>query len=107
MQQKASVALPNGETVLHRDGYKVSLRNRLSPHEGGPDSVQLIGFDVILGMDWLFNHFASFDCRQKMIAFQVPGMEDKLFHGGKLQIVPGVITHYKLKRSWVVETKPI
>ena len=32
----------------------------------------VIDFDVILGMDWLAQHYASLDCREKVVIFQNP-----------------------------------
>lgn len=48
--------------------------------EGVPLEVDLIvldmlGFDVILGMDWLFRHFPSIDCHLRTITFLVKRME--------------------------------
>ncbi|KAG7529668.1 Retrotransposon gag domain [Arabidopsis suecica] len=33
----------------------------------------LKGYDVILGFDWLFCHFANLNCRRRKITFEVPG----------------------------------
>jgi hypothetical protein len=32
----------------------------------------MVGFDVILGMDWLLKHYAIIDCRGKVVAFRPP-----------------------------------
>ena len=29
----------------------------------------VLGFDIILGMDWLANHYATLDCREKKVVF--------------------------------------
>src|SRR5688572_32412005 len=29
-------------------------------------------FDIILGMDWLYNGYASVDCRNRVVKFQFP-----------------------------------
>ena len=34
--------------------------------------LDVIDFDVILGMDWLARHYASLDCREKVVIFQNP-----------------------------------
>ena len=36
--------------------------------------LNLLEFDVILGMDWLSSCYASVDCRQKCIVFQYPSL---------------------------------
>ena len=33
----------------------------------------MVDFDVILGMDWLFDSYASVDCRTRVVKFQFPG----------------------------------
>lgn len=35
----------------------------------------LLGFDVILGMDWLSEHYAKIGCRKKEITFEMPEEE--------------------------------
>ena len=32
----------------------------------------MVDFDVILGMDWLYDSYASVDCRTRMVKFQFP-----------------------------------
>ena len=34
--------------------------------------LDVIDFDVILGMDWLARHYASLDYREKVVIFQNP-----------------------------------
>ncbi|MQL84910.1 hypothetical protein Taro_017416 [Colocasia esculenta] len=36
-------------------------------------------YDAILGLDWLEEHYALVDCRQKRIVFRIPG-EDEFSH---------------------------
>ena len=35
--------------------------------------LDVLSFDVILGMDWLARHYASIDCRGKSVEFRIPG----------------------------------
>ena len=35
--------------------------------------LDVIGFDVILGMDWLDQYYASVDYREKEVIFRIPG----------------------------------
>ena len=37
--------------------------------------LDVIGFDVILGMDWLAQYYTSVDCRAKEVVFRIPGDE--------------------------------
>ncbi|CAN6452104.1 unnamed protein product [Victoria cruziana] len=34
--------------------------------------MDLVGFDVILGMDWLYHHYATIDCRCKKLRIELP-----------------------------------
>ena len=34
--------------------------------------LDVIGFDVILGMDWLAQYYATVDCRAKEVIFRIP-----------------------------------
>ncbi|CAN6477769.1 unnamed protein product [Victoria cruziana] len=34
--------------------------------------MDLVGFDVILGMDWLYHHYATVDCRCKKLHIELP-----------------------------------
>ncbi|XP_069150141.1 uncharacterized protein [Solanum lycopersicum] len=61
------VSSPEGESVVAKRLYQncpISLPNRVSY----VDLVELdmLDFDIILGMDWLHACFASIDCRKKM-----------------------------------------
>ena len=40
-------------------------------------------FDVILGMDWLSNHNARIDCKEKMVIVKAPNNEKVIFKGQK------------------------
>ncbi|KAJ1379399.1 Aspartic peptidase domain superfamily [Sesbania bispinosa] len=33
----------------------------------------MVDFDVILGMDWLASHYATLDCHNKVVRFEMPG----------------------------------
>ena len=38
---------------------------------------------VILGMDWLAQHYASLDCREKVVIFRIPNDKEFRFQGDK------------------------
>ena len=46
--------------------------------------LDVIDFDVILGMDWLARHYASLDCREKVVIFRIPNDDEFRFRGDKL-----------------------
>lgn len=35
--------------------------------------LDMLDFDVILGMDWSSTHYARIDCRNKEVKFEIPG----------------------------------
>ncbi|XP_070041031.1 uncharacterized protein [Nicotiana tomentosiformis] len=37
--------------------------------------LDMVEFDVIMGMDWLASCYANIDCRSKMVRFQFPGSQ--------------------------------
>lgn len=41
----------------------------------------LMGFDVILGMDWLFRHYAKIDYHRIEVVFEPP-TTDRIFYVG-------------------------
>ena len=38
--------------------------------------MDVLNFDVILGMDWLSQHYATVDCRRKEVIFRIPTAEE-------------------------------
>ena len=38
--------------------------------------LDVIDFDVILGMDWLARHYTSLDCREKVVIFIIPNDDE-------------------------------
>ena len=38
--------------------------------------LDVIDFDVILGMDWLAQYYASLDCHEKVVIFRIPNDEE-------------------------------
>ena len=45
--------------------------------------LDVINFDLILGMDWLTQHYASLDYHEKVVIFIIPNDEEFLFQGDK------------------------
>ena len=67
------VALPNGEVVWCS---KVALSCPLNFDERFLDAdlvvFKLLGFDIILGIDWLYRYSASINYKSRVISFQLP-----------------------------------
>ena len=68
-----SVSIPVGNSIVAKRVYR-SCPISLSYKVTLVDLVELdmLDFDVILGMDWLHACYASIDCRTRVVKFQFP-----------------------------------
>jgi len=48
---------------------------------------KMLGFDVILGLDWLSKHYASIDCQEKVVTFRPPGDVEFCFDGAECRLL--------------------
>ncbi|MCF7184067.1 hypothetical protein L3H42_11260, partial [Corynebacterium sp. MC-13] len=67
------VSTPVGESIVAKRVYRncpMFILHKMLPY----DFVELdmVDFDVILGMDWLHAYYASIDCRTHKVKFQFP-----------------------------------
>ena len=53
--------------------------------------LDVIGFDVILGMDWLAQYYASMDCHAKEVIFRIPYENEFRFRGDKISMPQNLI----------------
>ena len=64
--------------------------------------LDVVDFDVILGMDWLSQHFATVDCRRKEVIFRISNEKEFKFVSDKSsapQNLISVITARKMLRK--------
>ena len=54
--------------------------------------LEVIDFDVILGMNWLAQYYACLDCREKVVIFKIPNNDEFRFRGDKSSIPPNLIS---------------
>ena len=54
--------------------------------------LDVIGFDVILGMDWLAQYYATVDCREKEVIFRIPDENEFRFRGDKSLLPQNLIS---------------
>ena len=67
----------------------------------------LLDFDVILGMDWLSQHYATVGCRRNEVIFRISDAEKFKFMGDKSSAPQNhisVITTRKMLRKGVRDT---
>ncbi|KAA0064281.1 reverse transcriptase [Cucumis melo var. makuwa] len=60
--------------------------------------LELQRLDVILGMDFLFAHYASMDCHRKEVVFRKPGFAEVLFRGMRKVVSRSLISILKAEK---------
>ncbi|XP_052197353.1 uncharacterized protein LOC127804521 [Diospyros lotus] len=76
------VSTPGGNQLWGREvlfNCEIEVHDRKLP--GDLVILDLRDFDLILGMDWLLNHYAKFDCHQKIIHFEPPLQPSLVYRG--------------------------
>ena len=48
--------------------------------------MEINDFDIILGMDWLLEHYAFIYCREKRVIFEIPKRRTYYFQGMHIHI---------------------
>ncbi|KAL0543549.1 hypothetical protein IC582_018647 [Cucumis melo] len=88
-----SVSTPSGECMLSKEKVK-ACQIEIAGHviEVMLIVLDMLDFDVILGMDWLAANHASIDCSRKEVTFNPPLMASFKFKGGGSKSLPQVIS---------------
>ncbi|KAL0540345.1 hypothetical protein IC582_024581 [Cucumis melo] len=88
-----SVSTPSGECMLLKEKVK-ACQIEIAGHviEVTLLVLDMLDFDVILGMDWLAVNHASIDCSRKEVAFNPPSMASFKFKGEGSRSLPKVIS---------------
>ncbi|KAL0539787.1 hypothetical protein IC582_024005 [Cucumis melo] len=88
-----SVSTPSGECMLSKEKVK-ACQIEIAGHviEVTLIVLDMLDFDVILGMDWLAANHASIDCSRKEVTFNPPLMASFKFRGGGSKSLPQVIS---------------
>ncbi|KAL0544913.1 hypothetical protein IC582_020043 [Cucumis melo] len=88
-----SVSTPSGECMLSKEKVK-ACQIEIAGHviEVTLLVLDMLDFDVILGMDWLAANHASIDCSRKEVTFNPPSMASFKFKGGGSRSWPQVIS---------------
>jgi hypothetical protein len=94
------VAIPTGDVITCRkseNNCSIRIGERILP--ANLVVFQMLGFDIILGMDWLSKYYASIDCRRKEIIFRPPYEEEFIFHGSRVRATPTLLSAIQASRS--------
>ncbi|KAA0033475.1 pol protein [Cucumis melo var. makuwa] len=88
-----SVSTPSGECMLSKEKVK-ACQIEIAGHviEVMLLVLDMLDFDVILGMDWLAANHASIDCSRKEVTFNPPSMASFKFKGEGSKSLPQVIS---------------
>ncbi|KAL0544935.1 hypothetical protein IC582_020065 [Cucumis melo] len=86
-----SVSTPSGECMLSKEKVK-ACQIEIAGHviEVTLIVLDMLDFDVILGMDWLAANHASIDCSRREVTFNPPSMASFKFKGGGSKSLPQV-----------------
>ncbi|KAL0536814.1 hypothetical protein IC582_025776 [Cucumis melo] len=88
-----SLSTPSGECMLSKENVK-ACQIEIAGHviEVTLLVLDMLDFDVILGMDWLAANHASIDCSRKEVAFNPPSMASFKFKGEGSRSLPQVVS---------------
>ena len=99
IRQTFRMALLSSDVMLSNYWLRVVLVV-ISKRELSIDLVilDMIDYDVILGMDFLSKYKATIDCKARVVSFQPPGEERFLFFGDRCSNQKMIILAMKAKR---------
>ena len=86
------VFVPNGDTMISErivPGSRLVIQNK-----DFPSDLIVLGihdFDIVLGMDWLSKHRATFECYKKEVRLVRPEEPGVIFRGIRREIAPSLI----------------
>ncbi|XP_073307151.1 uncharacterized protein [Primulina huaijiensis] len=82
LEEPYRVATPANRILETRTLYRdISVLIENQNFKANIIQLNMVEFDVILGMDWLAKNHALIDCHGKMVTIQAPHQEKILFHG--------------------------
>jgi hypothetical protein len=61
----------------------------------------MLGFDIILGMDWLSKYGANIDCHKKEVTFRLHGIEEFKFCGSCVRATPALLCRSSNKKCQI------
>ncbi|KAI5316255.1 hypothetical protein L3X38_045431 [Prunus dulcis] len=93
LRDELAISVPTGEIFYVGTVYSdsavlvgdVCLEADLIP-------LEMVGLDVILGMDWLVRHHASVDCFRKEVILRSPGRPEVTFYGERRVLPSSLIS---------------
>ncbi|XP_059441889.1 uncharacterized protein LOC132174214 [Corylus avellana] len=93
LERNISVSTPIGSAVTCRkcvENCPILVGGRTLPAKLAVFG--MLGFDIILGMDWLAKYGAKIDCQKKEIVFHTSGNEKFRFCGSSVRATPPLLS---------------
>ncbi|XP_075478896.1 uncharacterized protein LOC142519752 [Primulina tabacum] len=76
------VATPTNKTIeTHRMHQKCKICINEQLFQAELIQLNMVGFDIILGMDWLARNNAMVDCKGKSVRLRTPDQKEVVYHG--------------------------
>jgi hypothetical protein len=100
LDQNITVSTPAGDVVTCRKmvvDCPIVIIDRVLP--ANLAVFHMLGFDIILGMDWLSKFYAQINCRQKEVVFHLPNDVEFKFYGTRVRATPPILFAIQAWRS--------
>ena len=100
MKSPLAIGIPAGKTIEVKYVFPtcvIEIDSKVYP----ADLIELdvLDFDVVLGMDWLSENYASIDCRDKCVRFKTKESIDFVFQGERSEVLTKLISVIRARRS--------
>ena len=100
MKSLLAIGIPTGRTIEVKYVFPacvIEIDSKVYP----ADLIELdvLDFDVVLGMDWLSENYASIDCRDKCVRFKTKESIDFVFQGERSEVLTKLISVIRARRS--------
>ena len=100
MKSPLAIGIPAGRTIEVKYVFPacvIEIDSKVYP----ADLIELdvLDFDVVLGMDWLSENYASIDYRDKCVRFKMKESIDLVFQGERSEVLTRLISVIRARRS--------
>jgi len=100
LNQNITVSTPTGDVVTCKkiiEDCPIIKGDRVLP--ANLAMFRMLGFDIILGMDWLSKYYANIDCRKKEVIFRSPSEEEFKLCGSQVRATSPLLSAIQARQS--------
>jgi hypothetical protein len=100
LKQNIRVSNPVGDTVTcvkYVENCPIVIAGKTLPAR--PAVFSMLGFDIILGMDWLSKYGANINCRKREVVFRLRDTEEFKFCGSRVRATPPLLSALQARKS--------